>query len=54
MHTDLAGGCITEDSDSLVYLRGVFGSSVTKHYYWKPCFILVRKYDLIRFQLISI
>ena len=52
IHTDLSRGCITEDSASLVDLRGDFGSSDPKHYPWKPWFILVRKYDLPRFQLI--
>ena len=36
MHTDLAGGCITEDSDSIVDLRGGFGSSIPKISPWKP------------------
>ena len=34
IHSDLDRGCIIEESDSLVDLRGAFGSSVPKHYLW--------------------
>ena len=54
MHTDLARCCIKEDIAPLVDLRGDFGSYVPKHFPCKPLFILVRKYDLPRFQLIPL
>ena len=54
MHTDISGGCITEDSASLVDLIGDLGSSVTRHYPWKDLFVLVRKDDISRLQLISL
>ena len=54
MHTDLDGGLITEDSASLVDFIGNFLYSVTKHSPWNNLFVLVIKYDLTRFQLISL
>ena len=36
MHTDLSRVCITEDSASLLDLRGDFGLSFAKNYPWKP------------------
>ena len=52
MHTDHSRGCITEDSASFQDLIGDFKFSVPKTSPLKPWFIVVRNYELPRFQLI--
>ena len=54
MHTDLNRFCITKYGSSLLYLRGYFVSSVPKQSPWKYWFILVRKDEILRFQLIPL
>ena len=54
IHTDLDRCCITEDTASLVDLRGDFVSSIIKQSPWKPWFILVRKDELPKFQMITL